>query len=130
MAAFERVAAAYTLTAAEEEAWRAPKRSAPLDDDSFSALMAAIEATPETFVVKLNDILDKRGISPWDLLPNEASYWDRLIPNPKISATLAEYVATELGARGRAWLTRDLQSGLRRIAPPLASFRMSFSIHT
>ena len=105
-------------------------RSAPLDDDSFSALMAAIEATPETFVVKLNDILDKRGISPWDLLPNEASYWDRLIPNPKISATLAEYVATELGARGRAWLTRDLQSGLRRIAPPLASFRMSFSIHT
>ena len=92
--------------------------------------MAAIEATPETFVVKLNDILDKRGISPWDLFPNEASYGDRLISNPKISATLAEYVATELGARGRAWLTRDLQSGLRRIAPPLASFRMSFSIHT
>jgi hypothetical protein len=58
VAAFEQVAAAYTLTVAEEEAWRARIRSAPLDDDSFSALMAAIEATPETFVRKLNEILD------------------------------------------------------------------------
>jgi hypothetical protein len=38
-----------------------------------------------------------------------------------ISATLAEYVATELGARRRAWLTRDREAGLRRIALEFAA---------
>lgn len=121
MAAFERVAAAHTLTEAEEEAWRGRLRSAPFDDDSFMEFVAVLEATPESFARSLKETLNKRDVSPRDLLPDETSYWDRLIPSPENSATLADYIATELGARRRAWLTRDLQAGLRRISLELAA---------
>jgi hypothetical protein len=121
MAAFERVAATYTLTVAEEEAWRARLQSAALDDESFSVLTAAIDATPETFAGKLEEALDKRDVSPQDLLPNDISYWDRLVPNPGASATLTEYIATELDERRRVWLQRDVHAGLRRSALEFAA---------
>jgi hypothetical protein len=121
VAAFERVAAAHTLTAAEEETWRDRARNEPFDDDSFIEFVAVLEATPESFARSLTETLNKRDVSPRDLLPDESSYWDRLIPSPEDSATLADYIATELGARRRAWLTRDLQAGLRRISLEFAA---------
>jgi hypothetical protein len=121
MAAFERVAATHTLTAAEEETWRGKLRNEPLDDDSFIEFVAVLEATPESFARSLTETLNKREVSPRDLLPDDRSYWDRLIPAPRGSDTLADYVATELDARRRIWIAHDLHAGLRQSAREFAA---------
>jgi hypothetical protein len=121
MAAFERAAAAHTLTAAEEETWRGRVRNEPLNDDSFMELVAVLEATPESFACSLNKNLNNKEVSPRHLLPDDGSYWDRLIPPPGNSEKLTDYVATELDARRRTWLARDLCAGLRRSALEFAA---------
>lgn len=120
-AASDRVTNLYTLTAAETEALRSQLALGPLTDEAFTEAVAIIAATPERFAAAFRAALEEGALSVFDLLPEEAGYWDRLVPPPEDTTTLAAYIGGPLRARRQAWLGSNPASALRRMALEFAA---------
>lgn len=119
--ASDRASARYTLGVAEAEALRDRLAKGPLPDEEFARTALMLGATPEHFAARLAASLEKGNITKFDLLPEEAGYWDRLLPPPATATKLAAYVDGPLRERRQAWLRADPIVALRRIALEFAA---------
>jgi hypothetical protein len=88
-------------------------------DADFVKAVALLESSPEMFCERLREKLRRSGDNRFgldDLLPDDIRYWDHLIPSPKTSATLPEYIENELGEAWRSRLSASSAFALSSLA--------------
>lgn len=68
----------------------------PFTEDVFVNAATILNAAPEEFSAQLSSRLSRSSLGELDFLPKDPRYWEHLVPLPRVSTTLTEYVAAEL----------------------------------
>jgi hypothetical protein len=107
----DRFLAQYTLFESDAQSLRHLVARPEYSDRDFLAATAMLESSPEAFTDRLHDKLRRQGqnhrIAPIDVLPEDVRYWNHMIAPVERSATLAEYIGTELHATWRVRLDNN-----------------------
>jgi hypothetical protein len=94
-------------------------------DDDFLAAATMLESSPEAFIERFSDKLQRQGqptrIAPVDILPEDDRYWDHLITPVDGSVTLADYAAKELHETWQAGLETNPLRALYALAITFAA---------
>jgi hypothetical protein len=95
----------YPLSDADATSLRARVARPDFSNDDFRAVAMLFESSPEAFTERLIEKVRRQDggirIAPDDVLPNDARYWNHLLPSVAGSTTLAEYIGQELNAAWR-----------------------------
>jgi len=128
--ALSRVLKDRPLLPEEERAWKAILGKRALGDREYMELMTALNATPEAVGKELQK---PRNLGSDDFMPDEATYYQRLIAPLAGSTTLSAFIEGELSSARRALLAAHPRPALRRmaysaLAQPLIPFDLLASL--
>jgi hypothetical protein len=85
-----------SIAEAERTRLEAVLRRPDYSDRDFMAAIKSLAASPESFASALRDKASNGRFSMTDLLPGSAEYWDNLTASYGGSATLQDFIASEL----------------------------------
>jgi hypothetical protein len=80
-----------------------------ISHDDFLDAAKILETAPEHLANKLHGLLDqpKVKLGPEDLVPDDISYWDNIVPPVSQSKAMVEYINNELRVAEKEFATRN-----------------------
>jgi hypothetical protein len=90
-------------------------------DEDFLEVIRLLSSSPQTFAARLREKITTREIGEPDLLPEDIRHWDHLAAPVDGSATLPEFIASELEAERRSRFSLNPIEAFRSISLTFAA---------